>query len=352
MPEKFCSDLRAWCAAILAAIALYLPSVSAADGACGTAPAQQLMGARTTPRLLSTAEAACRLAAAYPGRFRVGDDAALIWDDGSVMPIAADDPDDALGAVASHLRPVGAGKSDRRAAYQRWLSSSDLRAMFADPYPALPSSLRDGTSRGAAQRPALADFADTAMARTPPLGDPGRSRPARFFDQLYGTCQDAAMRSHLVAVNWLPGVFGGSFRVVVTRLQGVARRVQAISNALEKLPKRFHRFLRKPGGGFACRFIAGTRRRSAHAYGIAIDIGTARADYWRWRKRGRRINEKTLKEAYRNRIPLEIVSIFEAHGFIWGGRWRHFDTMHFEYRPELLLPQVPLSALPPLAFAR
>jgi hypothetical protein len=21
---------------------------------------------------------------------------------------------------------------------------------------------------------------------------------------------------------------------------------------------------------------------------------------------------------------------------IWGGKWGHFDTMHFEYRPELL----------------
>src|SRR5690242_16362928 len=27
---------------------------------------------------------------------------------------------------------------------------------------------------------------------------------------------------------------------------------------------------------------------------------------------------------------------FEQHGFIWGGRWAHYDTMHFEYRPELL----------------
>ena len=26
----------------------------------------------------------------------------------------------------------------------------------------------------------------------------------------------------------------------------------------------------------------------------------------------------------------------EAEGFIWGGRWYHYDTMHFEYRPELL----------------
>ena len=40
--------------------------------------------------------------------------------------------------------------------------------------------------------------------------------------------------------------------------------------------------------------------------------------------------------AYKNRIPMEIVRIFEKHGFIWGGRWSHYDTMHFEYRPELL----------------
>ena len=31
--------------------------------------------------------------------------------------------------------------------------------------------------------------------------------------------------------------------------------------------------------------------------------------------------------------------IFERHGFIWGGKWHHYDTMHFEYRPELLHPR-------------
>ena len=34
----------------------------------------------------------------------------------------------------------------------------------------------------------------------------------------------------------------------------------------------------------------------------------------------------------------KIVEIFERHGFIWGGKWYHYDTMHFEYRPELLPP--------------
>ena len=37
-----------------------------------------------------------------------------------------------------------------------------------------------------------------------------------------------------------------------------------------------------------------------------------------------------------NKIPAEIIAAFEKHGFIWGGRWYHYDTMHFEYRPELL----------------
>lgn len=50
------------------------------------------------------------------------------------------------------------------------------------------------------------------------------------------------------------------------------------------------------------------------------------ADYWRWSKSG----------DYRNRIPEGLVAFFEQNGFIWGGRWSHFDTMHFEYRPELL----------------
>ena len=32
---------------------------------------------------------------------------------------------------------------------------------------------------------------------------------------------------------------------------------------------------------------------------------------------------------------IELVNIFEKNGFIWGGRWYHYDTMHFEYRPEM-----------------
>jgi hypothetical protein len=54
------------------------------------------------------------------------------------------------------------------------------------------------------------------------------------------------------------------------------------------------------------------------------------ADYWLWRPAGDAIS------TYVSRIPADVVAVFERHGFIWGGRWAHFDTVHFEYRPELL----------------
>jgi D-alanyl-D-alanine carboxypeptidase len=67
-----------------------------------------------------------------------------------------------------------------------------------------------------------------------------------------------------------------------------------------------------------------------HGWGAAIDINPALSDYWLWHQAAGDV------PIYVNRIPPDIVAVFERHGFIWGGRWVHFDTMHFEYRPELL----------------
>ena len=63
-----------------------------------------------------------------------------------------------------------------------------------------------------------------------------------------------------------------------------------------------------------------------------------RAHYWLWDSGG---SDAALP--YRNDTPPEIVEIFEKHGFIWGGRWFHYDTMHFEYRPELIEPEHPVT---------
>src|SRR6185437_1620763 len=39
------------------------------------------------------------------------------------------------------------------------------------------------------------------------------------------------------------------------------------------------------------------------------------------------IRELEIEIAYHNRMPKEIVATFEKHGFIWGGKWYHYDTM-------------------------
>ena len=92
------------------------------------------------------------------------------------------------------------------------------------------------------------------------------------------------------------------------------------------------RFFDQPGGSFNWRNIGGTKRLSAHSFGIAIDINSTLGGYWRWAgAKSGAVGE------YRNKVPPEMVEIFERRGFIWGGKWHHYDGMHFEYRPELIL---------------
>ena len=153
--------------------------------------------------------------------------------------------------------------------------------------------------------------------------DPGRIRYEPLFRKVYGN-SSAQVRKHLVTVRW----FGQAVRV--TRVNGVARAFQDVERDLQRLVKRkpaLKKFLIPIGGTFKWRKIAGTKRLSVHSFGAAIDINVKYSAYWRWSKGAYR---------YQNKIPLEIVKAFERHGFIWGGKWYHYDTMHFEYRPELL----------------
>jgi hypothetical protein len=169
-----------------------------------------------------------------------------------------------------------------------------------------------------------------------PLTDPGRVRNQAFFNKMYGDCTAGDVAPRLVPVEWLPRSWG--HRIAVTSVNGVDRQLAAVSRELDALPAEDKKFLYPVGGTYACRHVAGGAQTSMHAWGAAIDINTAYSNYWRW-QRG-----TDGAATYVNRIPPEIVAAFERHGFIWGGRWSHFDTMHFEYRPELLPPQGVLMA--------
>jgi hypothetical protein len=226
-----------------------------------------------------------RLIAAYPDQLKGIDGGDLVWRDGARMPL-----DD--------------GEADKP--FAEWLQRPDIADMFAQPYPA-------------------------GSAATPPAAntDPGRARNAAFFDKMYGDCRSGGVEKNLQTVAWLPK--RTKQRLLFNRINGAARALEAVSAELDALPATFDVFLIPSAGTYNCRVIAGTDRVSAHGHAIAIDIALKRSHYWRNAPLG-----KDGALGYKNDIPMEVVRIFEKHGFIWGGRWYHYDTMHFEYRPELL----------------
>jgi len=151
--------------------------------------------------------------------------------------------------------------------------------------------------------------------------EPGRIRYEPFFKKMYGN-NAVEVRKNLVSVRWVDGS-----SVDFSSVNGAADSLRKVVDELKELGAEFQKYLKHIGGTFNWRNIAGTKRLSNHSFGTAIDINTSYSDYWQW--------SGTM--TYQNRIPFAIVEIFERHGFIWGGKWYHFDTMHFEYRPELLI---------------
>lgn len=156
------------------------------------------------------------------------------------------------------------------------------------------------------------------------LADAGRSRCEELFKTMYGHSA-AEVQKHLVDVSW----FGST--VKFTSVNGANVQLKKVADEIEATHPDMKKYM-KCCGTFYWRQVRGANRQSAHSYGIAIDINTDYSDYWLWKYPGK---EETAEIKYVNRIPLEIVEVFEKHGFVWGGRWYHFDTMHFEYRPEI-----------------
>lgn len=154
--------------------------------------------------------------------------------------------------------------------------------------------------------------------------DPGRLRDPAFMTVLY-FAEEAGARASLETVRHA----GTGTRFSVTRANGVACQLRAV---LAEIGPGHDALFRDVGGSFNWRRISGTDRLSVHAYGAAIDLKAQLGGYWRWsgQKAG-------AVGGFDNKIPEPVVRAFERHGFIWGGKWHHYDGMHFEYRPELIL---------------
>jgi hypothetical protein len=220
---------------------------------------------------------------AYPEALAGFDGSDLVWRDGTSMPVGDGRPDKSMEEQLRHGSIL-----------------DQLRLIYPKDAALLPA----------------------------PLQDPGRVRNRAFFDKMYGDCRAGEVAPKLVHVVWLPRTWGHA--VSITSVNGVDRRLDAISRELDALPVEDKKYLYPVGGTYDCRSVADTGQTSMHAWGAAIDINPAYSDYWLWHR------TPGGMPAYVNRIPPELVAVFERYGFIWGGRWAHFDTMHFEYRPELL----------------
>jgi len=183
------------------------------------------------------------------------------------------------------------------------LDHPDIKDMFHDTYP-------------------LASPTD----RLPKDFDPGRYRVDAFFMALYGDSEPA------VAKNCVPVQFCGH----VVRFNshcGAADALRGVSADLEPMLSRkpeLKPYVAKLAGTFNWRKVAGTDRLSNHSFATAIDLNVDKAAYWRWQ------SPAQLETLSRKNWPSEIIEAFERRGFIWGGKWWHFDTMHFEYRPEII----------------
>ncbi len=194
---------------------------------------------------------------------------------------------------------------------------------------------KDGTRMSIADNPAILDqfvIPYTLGTEMPPPrieDDLRRVHDDAFFRKMYGSCRTGEVDPHLRRVAWLP--WRGNKRVTMTAVNGVAERLAAVARDLESLPPEMAKYLVPSAGGYSCRRISGGRRVSMHAYGAAIDLNPRFGNYWIWTKLSNR-----GKFEWVNRIPLEIVEVFERHGFIWGGKWYRYDTFHFEYRPEII----------------
>ncbi len=157
-----------------------------------------------------------------------------------------------------------------------------------------------------------------------------------FLKKMYGDSV-GQVKQKLVIVYWMPKVFGKRYPLKVTTVNGIDKKIRAISAELERLPPENFKYLANPAGSFYWRKVKSEKYLSAHSFGIALDINSHYGNYWLWdwEKAHKPAQQLTLH----NNIPLKIVHIFEQQGFVWGGRWYYYDTMHFEYRPELFIKE-------------
>ena len=166
--------------------------------------------------------------------------------------------------------------------------------------------------------------------------DAGRLRNDDFFKNLYGD-NEAKVRNNLTTILWKPS----NTKIQFNARNNAAKQLKATGDEIAQNPDLVS-YVSKSLGSFNYRKIAGTNRLSNHSFGIAVDFQLPKHlhKYWRWDGCTSEDKVCPFPTQLMNDAKLQqLVRIFEKHGFIWGGKWASYDSVHFEYRPELLIAQ-------------
>ena len=163
------------------------------------------------------------------------------------------------------------------------------------------------------------------------------ARSAFFLDDLFAASTSAEVERNLVRMTFL----GGNIRIH-KYIQEKVSLVEAEIRAAARADSEIQTWISSLGTreSWNWRNIADTQAKSYHAYGLAIDLLprnlAGKQTYWLWTSQNR---DDWYNVPYTQRYhpPQAVITAFENNGFIWGGKWMLFDTMHFEYRPEIFI---------------
>jgi hypothetical protein len=193
------------------------------------------------------------------------------------------------------------------------------------------------------QQPSPENAANYAAMATRRRSGLGANRAQIFYDDLWRIHNRAEAWEQQKTIRFL-GREALVHHAILEELTFVEQRINEAAAADPQVRQWVSRL--QTVSAWNWRDIADTRSRSNHAYGIAIDLLPAAQNrletYWLWTAQN---NVDWWDVPYSKRLnpPDAVIKAFEAYGFIWGGKWLFYDTMHFEYRPEiLLLNDIPL----------
>jgi len=245
------------------------------------------------------------LVQAYPGRvlraeFRNGDWAVLLrgnwfyYSEGRFLPSE-------LRGRASQYRPIAFYNN-----YPRELPP------WTPPTPEQVNRFRGVGATRAAQLPRATYFFDALYQ-------------ASNRDQAYRQMQTISFLGRRIPVH---NAIVRELAMVESRIMAAAETDPAVRQWVQGIGRMY---------GWNWRNVGGTQSRSFHAYGVAVDIIPrdlgGRAMYWRWVGAG----WYNIPHEGRYHPPDVVIRAFQELGFVWGGKWSFFDTMHFEFRPEVMI---------------